>query len=100
MTFSIRSIRSGRVSDVLVIIRARMLKEANRNSCLCCSQSSMYVALASFSRPARGSIFYNVPLKEGLKFDYELEPFNARDENSIVLLSVADCHLARKALAH
>ena len=57
----------------------------------------MFEALASFSRPARGSIFYNVPLKEGLKFDYELEPFNARD---IVLMSVADCHLARKALAH
>ena len=74
-----------------------MLKEANRNSCLCCSHEQ---ALASFSRPARGSIFYNVPLKEGLKFDYELEPFNARDENSIVLMSVADCHLARKALAH
>ena len=78
-----------------------MLKEANRNSCLCCShESSVFEALASFSRPARGSIFYNVPLKEGLKFDYELEPFNARDENSIVLMSVADCHLARKALAH
>ena len=61
--------------------------------------SSVFEALASFSRPARGSIFYNVPLKEG-KFDYELEPFNARDENSIVLMSVADCHLARKALAH
>ena len=59
--------------------------------------SSVFEALASFSRPARGSIFYNVPLKEGLKFDYELEPFNARDENSIVLMSVADCHLARKA---
>ena len=26
-----------RISDVLVIVRARMLKEANRNSCLCCS---------------------------------------------------------------
>ena len=62
--------------------------------------SSVFEALASFSRPARGSTFYNVPLKEGLKFDYELEPFNARDENSIVLMSVADCHLARKALAH
>ena len=77
-----------------------MLKEANRNSCLCCSQSSVFETLASFSRPARGSIFYNVPLKEGLKFDYELEPFNARDKNNIVLMSVADCHLARKALAH
>ena len=61
--------------------------------------SSVFEALASFSRPARGSIFY-VPLKEGLKFHCELEPFNARDENSIVLMSVADCHLARKALAH
>ena len=59
--------------------------------------SSVFEALASFSRPARGSIFYNVPL---MKFHYELEPFNARDENSIVLMSVADCHLARKALAH
>ena len=75
-----------------------MLKEANRNnSCVCCSHE---LALASFSSPARGSFFYNVPLKEGLKFHYELEPFNARDENSIVLMSVADCHLARKALAH
>ena len=55
--------------------------------------SSVFKALASFSRPARGSIFCNVPLKEGLKFHYELEPFNARDENSIVLMSVADCHL-------
>ena len=62
--------------------------------------SSVFEALASFSRPAQGSIFYNIPLKEGLKFHYELEPFNARDENSIVLMSVADCHLARKALAH
>ena len=62
--------------------------------------SSMFKALASFSRQARGSIFYNVPLKEGLKFHYELEPFNVREENSIVLMSVADCHLARKALAH
>ena len=63
----------------------------------------MFEALASFSRLARGSIFYNVPLseiKEGLKFHCELEPFNARDENSIVLMGVADCHLARKALAH
>ena len=42
---------------------------------------------------------YNVPLseiKEGL-FCCELEPFNAREENSIVLMSVAHCHLARKA---
>ena len=60
--------------------------------------SSVFEAHASFSRPARGSIFYNVPLKEGLKFHYELEPFNARDENS--LMSVAVCHLARKALGH
>ena len=33
--------------------------------------SSAFEALASFSRQARGSIFYNVPLseiKEGLKF--------------------------------
>ena len=62
--------------------------------------SSMFEALASFSRQARGSIFYNVPLseiKEGLKFHCELEPFN---ENSIVLMSVADYHLAGKALAH
>ena len=50
----------------------------------------MFEALASFCHQARGSIFYNVPLKEGLKFDYELEPFNERDENSIVLMSVAD----------
>ena len=28
--------------------------------------SSVFEALASFSRPAQGSIFYNVPLKEGL----------------------------------
>ena len=62
--------------------------------------SSVFEALASFSRPARGSIFYKVPLKEGLKFHCELEPFNARDENSIVFMSVADYHLARKALAH
>ena len=65
--------------------------------------SSMFEALASFSCQARGSIFYNVPLseiKEGLKFHCELEPFNASDKNSIVLMSVADCHLARKALAH
>ena len=65
--------------------------------------SSIFDVLASFSRQARGSIFYNVLLseiKEGLKFHCELEPFNARDENSIVLMSVADCHLARKALAH
>ena len=65
--------------------------------------STMFEALASFSHQARGSIFYNVPLneiKEGLKFYCELEHFNARDENSIVLMSVADCHLARKALAH
>ena len=65
--------------------------------------SSMFEVLASFSRQARGSIFCNVPLseiKEGLKFHCALEPFNARDENSIVLMSVADCHLARKALAH
>ena len=65
--------------------------------------SIVFKALASFSRQARGSIFYNVPLsetKEGLKFCCELEPFNARDENSIVLVSVADCHVARKALAH
>ena len=64
--------------------------------------SSIFEALANFSRQARGSIFYNVPLseiKEGLKFRCELEPFNAREENSIVLMSVADCHLARKALA-
>ena len=62
----------------------------------------MFEALASFSRSARGSIFYNVPLKEGFKFDYELEPFNARDENSIVLMSVADCHLQKgfSSLAH
>ena len=63
----------------------------------------MFEGLASFNRQARGSIWYNVPLseiKEGLKFHMELEPFNARDENSIVLMSVADCHLARKALAH
>ena len=43
---------------------------------------------------------YNVPLseiKEGLKFRCELEPFNAREENSIVFMSVAYCHLARKA---
>ena len=49
-----------------------------------------------------GSIFYNVPfseIKEGLKFRCELEPFNAIDENSIVLMSVADYHLSRKALA-
>ena len=77
-----------------------MLKEANRNSCLCCSHELRVRSVASFSRPARDSIFYNVPLKEGLKFHYELEPFNARDENSIVLMSVADCHLARLALAH
>ena len=76
-----------------------MLKEANRSSCLRAT-SSVFEALASFSRPGRGSIFYNVPLKEGLKFQCELEPFNARDENSIVLMSVVDCHLARKALAH
>ena len=81
-----------------------MLKEANRNSCLCCSHE-LYVRSACyfFSRQARGSIFYNVPLseiKEGLKFHYELEPFIARDEISIVLMSVADCHLARMALAH
>ena len=65
--------------------------------------SSMFEALASFSRQARGSIFYNIlfsEIKEGLKFHCELEPFNARGENSIVLMSVADCHLARKALAH
>ena len=50
----------------------------------------MFEALASFSRQARGSIFYNVPLseiKEGLEFRCELEPFNARDENSFVLMS-------------
>ena len=58
--------------------------------------SSVFEALASFSRPAWGSIFYNVPLKEGLKFDYELEPFNARDENSIVLMSVADATLPER----
>ena len=46
----------------------------------------------------QGSIFYNVPLSE--IFRCELEPFNAREESSIVLMSVADCHLARKALAH
>ena len=65
--------------------------------------SSVFATLASFSRQARGSIFYNGPLseiKEGLKFYCELESFNAREENSIVLMSVADCHLARKALAH
>ena len=65
--------------------------------------SSVFETLASFSRQARGSIFYNVPLseiKEGLKFRCELESFNVREENSIVLMSVADCHLARKALAH
>ena len=64
---------------------------------------SMFEALASFSRQVRGSIFYNVPLseiKEGLNFRCELEPFNTRDENSIVLMSVADCHLARKPLDH
>ena len=33
------------------------------------AMSSVFEALVSFSRPARGSIFYNVPLKEGLKFD-------------------------------
>ena len=63
----------------------------------------VFEALASFSRQVRGSIFYNVPpceIKEGLKFRCDLEPFNAREENSIVLMSVADCHLARKALAH
>ena len=40
------------------------------------------------SEVKRGIVFYNVPLsdiKEGLKFNCELEPFNARDENSIVL---------------
>ena len=67
-----------------------MLKEANRTAVSVAALSFVFEALASFSRPARGSI-YNVPLKE---------PFNARDENSIVLMSVADCHLARKALAH
>ena len=64
---------------------------------------SVFEALASFIRQARGSIFYNVSLseiKEGLKFHFELELFNVRDENNIVLMSVADCHLARKALAH
>ena len=77
-----------------------MLKEAKTETAVSvAAMSSVFEALASFSRPARG-IFYNVLLKEGLKFDYELEPFNARDENSIVLMSVADCHLARKALAH
>ena len=82
MTFSLRSIRS---VTVLVIIRARMLKEA---AVSVAAMSSMFEALASFSRQARGSIFYNVPLseiKEGLKFHCELEPFNAREENSIVL---------------
>ena len=66
------------------------------------AMSSLFEALASFSRQARGSIFYNVPLseiKEGLKFHCELEPF-VRDENNIVLMSVADCHLVRKVLAH
>ena len=53
--------------------------------------SSVFEVLASFSRQARGSIFYNVPLSE-IK--------EGRDEISIVLMSVADCHLARKALAH
>ena len=67
-----------------------MLKEANRNSCLCCSHELLFEALDSFSRQVRGSIFYNVPLseiKELLKFHCELEPFNARDENSIVLMT-------------
>ena len=62
--------------------------------------SSVFEALASFSQ---GSIFYNVPLseiKEGLKFRCEVEPFNAREENSIVVTCVADCNFARKALAH
>ena len=60
-----------------------MLKEANRNSCLCCSHELVCSKrMLVFSRQARGSILYNVPLseiKEGLKFRCELEPFNARD---------------------
>ena len=73
-----------------------MLKEVTETAFSVAAMSYVFEALASFSRPARNSIFYNVPLKEGLKFHYELEPFNARDENSIVLMSVADCHHARR----
>ena len=68
--------------------------------------SSVFEAFASFSPQVRGSIFYNVPLseiKEGLKYRCELEPFNAREENSIVLMSVArlpPCQKGFSSLAH
>ena len=61
-----------------------MLKEAKTETAVSvAAMSSVFEALASFSRPARGSIFYNVLLKEGLKFDYELEPFNARERTAL-----------------
>ena len=50
--------------------------------------SAVSEVLASFRAPARGIRFYDVPLgdvKEELRFRCELEPFNARDANSICL---------------
>ena len=62
--------------------------------------------LASFRAQARGIRFYDVPLgdvKEELRFRCELEPFNARDTNSICLKCSPTCtlgHLAKEASAH
>ena len=81
-------------------------QEATRNSCPVAAMSSVFEALASFSSQARGIIFYNrllSEIKDGLKFRCELEPFNARDKNSIVLKCSPTTtlgHLAREALAH
>ena len=62
--------------------------------------------LASFSSQARGIIFYDVPrsdIREDLKFRCELEPFNARDKDSVVLKCSPTAtlgHLVREASVH
>ena len=40
--------------------------------------------LASFRARAKGIHFYDVPVKEELRFRCELEPFNTRDATSIL----------------
>ena len=97
-------------SDPLRVSSARMLnRKTYTSSCtdkflaMCSAVSEV---LASFRAQARGIRFYDVPLgdvKEELRFRCELEPFNARDANSICLKCSPFCilgHLAKEASAH
>ena len=77
---------------MLDVMSVRMLKgKASTSSCththkLSVSHSAEFWLL--FRARAKGIIFYDVPvsyMKEELRFRCELEPFNARNANSIRL---------------